>query len=92
MLACLPSLTSLTLYWEVPRTTPRIPLPFPRTTLGHRAGYPQSHCAAELLGKGQPIIGVVCGSDNPMFGAIQNSDRMARLAMSPIEGEDTRHN
>ena len=66
-------------------------LPFPRTTLGHRAGYPQNHCGAKLLGKGQPSIGVVCGSDNHMLGKIQNSDRMARLAMSPIESEDRRH-
>jgi hypothetical protein len=37
-------------------------------------------------------MGVVCGSDNHMFGRIHNQDRMISPAISTIEGQGTQSN
>ena len=69
---------------------PRYECPtLPRTTLRHRAGYQQNHCGAVLVGGGYPSMGVVCGSDNHMFGRRHNQDRMISPAISTIEGQGT---
>jgi hypothetical protein len=47
----------------------------------------ENHCSAGLLDDVQPTIGVICGSDNHMFGAIHSPDRMTRSATSMIVGK-----
>jgi hypothetical protein len=79
------------MYWEVPRTTPREPRrEHPSFSANHTAAWGwilENHCSAGLLDNIQSSVGVVCGSDNHMFGAIQSPDRMTRKATSTIVGQ-----
>ena len=52
---------------------------FPRTTLRHRAGYPQNHYSAILPDEGHPYMGVDYGSDNHMFGKMVEGHRQTDL-------------
>ena len=61
----------LTLYWEVPITTLRVP-PLSVNYAAASVGYLQNYCGAVLLDEGHPNIDVVYGSDNHMFVAIRN--------------------
>ena len=63
--------------------------PFPRTILGHRAGYPQNHCCSVFLEECHLSIGVVCGSDNHMLVTIHTRVRLTTAANGAIKAEPT---
>ena len=74
------------MYWEVPRTTPRGPF-FSANHTAASGWILENHCSARLFDGVEAIIGVVCGSDNRMFGTKHSPDRMTRSATSTNVGQ-----